>query len=209
MKTSQNYLKMIVFAVAVVVIVSAVIFTKPSFLQKYFSGEPTSKESSLPQVYKNTLMGFSIRLPEGYKTDESYSYQALGPGKEISGVKFAIPNSVAAGTNLADDSYISVEEIPRVSECSAKLFTYPEVKANTVTEDGTTYSAATSSDAGLGNRYEETVYAISGTNPCVAVRYFIHYSVFENYPAGMVKNFDKQALLDQFDKIRKTLVVNQ
>jgi hypothetical protein len=39
------------------------------------------------------------------------------------------------------------------------------------------------------------------------VRYFIHYGVFQNYPAGMVREFDQQALLASFDAIRRTLVV--
>jgi hypothetical protein len=68
---------------------------------------------------------------------------------------------------------------------------------------------ASTTGAAAGNRYEETVYAIPGTNPCVAVRYFVHYGVIENYPPGTVRQFDKQALLDQFDRIRRTLVVNQ
>jgi hypothetical protein len=41
------------------------------------------------------------------------------------------------------------------------------------------------------------------------VRYFIHYGVFENYPAGSVTRFDHTALVDRFDAIRQTLVVDQ
>ena len=69
-------------------------------------------QSTLPQAYSNKALGFSIRLPADYTIDESYKYQAFGPGKDIAGVKFTIPASVAAGTNLGSDSYISVEEIP-------------------------------------------------------------------------------------------------
>jgi hypothetical protein len=53
------------------------------------------------------------------------------------------------------------------------------------------------------------VYAIPGTKPCTAVRYFIHYSVFENYPPGTVKAFDHAALVATFDAIRRTLRINQ
>lgn len=159
--------------------------------------------------YTNTKLGFSISLPVGYAPDESYQYQELGPGKDINGAKFTIPDSVATGTNLSSDSYISVEEIPQTAACSASLFLYPNISAKTVVDNGATYSFATSSDAAAGNRYDETVYALPNTNPCVAVRYFIHYGAIENYPAGMVKQFDEEAITNDFDQIRRTLVLSK
>jgi len=171
--------------------------------------EPTGV--SLPQIYSNSKNGFSIRLPIGYTTDESYVYQELGPGKNSAGVKFTIPSSVATGTNLGEDSYISVEEVPQsvllAKECSAAFFVDPETSVRTIVDGDITYSFASSTGAGAGNRYEETVYALSGTSPCVAVRYFIHYGVIENYPAGAVREFDKQSLIAQFDSIRRTLII--
>ncbi len=174
-------------------------------------------DGSLPQVYSNSSEGFSLRLPSlattansnGYKVDASYKYQNLGPGKDIYGVKFTIPASLAKGTNLSTDSYISVEEIPKATTCTASLFTDQGTKATTVTDNGVTYSQIITGDAGAGNRYDETIYAIPGTSPCVAVRYFIHYGAFENYPAESITQFDKQALISTFDQIRRTLVINQ
>ena len=163
-------------------------------------------------VYKGT--GFSITLPNGtdastsYKVDENYTYTAFGPGKDISGVKFIIPASRAAGTNLSTDSYISVEKIPNSTTCSASLFLDQGTSA-TVSDSGVTYSMGSTNGAAAGNRYEETVYALPGTNPCIAVRYFVHYGVFENYPAGSITEFNRSALLSSFDAIRRTLVVNQ
>lgn len=164
---------------------------------------------SLPQIYSNSSEGFSLRLPGNYKVDESYTYQELGHGKAINGIKFTIPESLATGTNLSPDSYVSVEEIPQTQSCSAALFLDRGMQVAAITEGDTTYSVASSTGAGAGNRYEETVYALPGTNPCIAVRYMVHYGVFENYPPGTVKQFDRDALLKQFDSIRKTLVVVQ
>ena len=164
---------------------------------------------NMPQIFSSGAQGFSLRLPEDYVKDESYKYQALGPGKDIWGTKFTIPASVATGTNLSKDSYISIEQIPQTQDCSAGNFLSPGTATSTVIEGDVEYSYATSEDAALGNRYLEHVYALSGTNPCIAVRYFIHYGVFENYPEGSVKEFDKQALIREFDQIRATLVVNQ
>jgi hypothetical protein len=121
---------------------------------------------------------------------------------------------MATGTNLSSDSYISIEQIPytdipRGQTCSAALFVDPETPVSNMTDNDIQYSVASSTGAGAGNRYEEHVYAIPGTNPCIAVRYFIHYGVFENYPSGTVKHFDETALLKEFDTIRRSLTINQ
>lgn len=166
----------------------------------------------LPQVYESGSNGFSVRYPKGYTADPSYKYQEMGPGKDIYGVSLTIPASMAEGTNLGSDTRVSVEEIPNAKECTAGLFLdhgAMPLNVTTTTEDGTEYSTASFTGAGAGNRYEETVYALPGTNPCVAVRYWIHYGVIENYPQGAVKEFDKNALLKQFDAIRRTLTINQ
>lgn len=162
----------------------------------------------LTEIYSNGSGGFSIRTPKGYTVDSAYQYPDYIHSQKgsISGVKFAIPAAMASGTNLSNDSYISVESIPQKSECSADLFLAP-AKTLLLTDGTTNYSVATSSDAAAGNRYDELVFALLGTNPCIAVRYFIHYGVIDNYPKGSVKEFDRQALLRDFDQIRRSLVV--
>ena len=202
MKTNTR-VGIIALGLAVVVIVFLVVRTQIVKISV------PDNSASLSEAYKNVSMGFALRYPQGFTIDETYKYQELGPGKDIGGVKFTIPISLSAGTNLAPDSYMSVEEIPQVQTCGANLFLEQGVNARMIDESGTTYSVASSTGAGAGNRYEETVYAIPGTEPCVAIRYFIHYGVIENYPAGMVQQFDKQALLNQFDAIRRTLVLGR
>lgn len=172
---------------------------------------PEPAGARLPVIFSNKAAGFSLRLPEGYTADPSYLFQELGPDKEIAGIKFTIAPSVATGTNLASDSYVSVEQIffdgVPTGGCSASLFLDTSAKLQMVTEGGFTYSVGTAVGAAAGNRYEEVVYAIPGTNPCIGVRYFIHYGAFENYPAGTVKEFNKQALVAEFDAIRHTLIL--
>ncbi len=173
---------------------------------------PEQAGQNLPLFYSNGAAGFSIRFREGYAIDQSYRYQGLGPGRDIYGIKFTIPAAMATGTNLGADSYLSVEGFakagPPAPECTASRF-LGRATASTVIDDGVTYSVATSTGAGAGNRYEEIVFALAGTNPCIAVRYYIHYGVFENYPPGTVRRFDEQALLAEFDAMRRTLVVAQ
>lgn len=163
-----------------------------------------SNRGSLPNVYASTT-AFSLRYPANFTVKENYVYQALGPGKTIPGVSFIIDPSIATGTNLASDTYLSVEHRTVAGDCSALVFLDGVKQATTVTEGDTTYSFASTTGAAAGNRYEETVYALPGTNPCTAVRYLIHYGVFENYPAGSVTAFDEGALKATFDAMRRTL----
>jgi membrane-bound inhibitor of C-type lysozyme len=178
---------------------------------KTYTGCITVKTNpgGLSQVYQNSAQSFTVRYPIGFIPEASYTYTNLGPKKTIHGIKLAMPASMAAGTNLSPDSYVSIEEIPKTTTCSAELFVQKGAKAISFTENGTEYSIATSSDAGAGNRYEETIYAFPGTNPCVATRYFIHYGAYENYPPGTVAQFDREAILGIFDKIRRTLTISQ
>lgn len=162
----------------------------------------------LPQTYADGTKGFSIRYPAGYTLDTSYVYQELGPGKDISGIKVVIPPAAASGTNLSSfDTGVSVEEIPNAGACKAELFVYRDQSSQPVTEGDTTYSVASTNGAGAGNFYEEQVWAIPDTNPCIAVRYFIHSMNIGNYTPGAVREFDKTALLNQFDQIRRSLIL--
>ena len=166
-----------------------------------------SESQNLPQTYANSKYGFSIRLPDGYTIDDTYSYQ-MTPTKTFNGVKFTVPETEATGTNLGSDTHIAIEKIDGSEKCSADMFLDdPSVVAKNVTDNGTDYSFATSTGAGAGNRYEETIYAQPTMNSCVAIRYFVHYGVFENYPAGSIKEFDRQKILTEFDSIRKTLTL--
>lgn len=169
----------------------------------------------LPIAYADKEGTFSLRLPGifssttlGYAINDSFT-RVVTPKKSIDGVQFTIPVTMATGTNLSKDSYFSIEQKTDVTACDATLFLTDISGTSTVTEGGVLYSVATSSGAGAGNRYEETVYALVGTNPCIAIHYFIHYTALENYPKGTVTEFNKKAILASFDQIRKTVVINQ
>jgi membrane-bound inhibitor of C-type lysozyme len=174
--------------------------------KSYIGCAEVSKGDEFPNVYSDVGGLFTIRYPDGYTVDPMYEYQ-LGPSAVIPGVKFTIPKSLSEGTNLGSDSYLSVELLPGAPSCSANLFLDGTHETSTIKENGTTYSVASASNAGAGNRYEETVYALPGTSPCMAIRYLIHYSVFQNYEPGTVKEFDMDAVLQEFDQIRRGLEV--
>lgn len=119
------------------------------------------------------------------------------------------PEALTEGTNLSSDTRVTLETKVGVAQCSADLFIDQPTTAETVTEGAATYSVASVSDAAAGNRYEETVYALPGTDPCVAVRYLVHYSVFENYPPGTVRAFDPVALRAELDAVREVLIARE
>jgi hypothetical protein len=162
--------------------------------------------SEFPEAYTDGQNGFSLRYPGGYTVNNSYKYESLGPNREIYGVKFTIPSSYATGKNLSSfDTGVSLEIVPAVQECTASLF-LDDVEAQDTTEGGREYSYAEMSGAGAGNRYDEYVWALKGTNPCIAVRYLIHSTNIGNYPEGTVEEFDKESLIGEFDKIRESLI---
>jgi hypothetical protein len=161
-----------------------------------------------PQSYEDSGGGFSLHMPLGYIPDPTYAAE-LSPSLVISGVKFRVPAATAAGTNLSRDSFISVEHIQNVMACSADMFFDGTHETLEVMDQGVTYSVATSSDAGAGNRYEETVYTFPGTSPCIGVRYMVHSSAIQNYDPGTVREFDRVALIAEFDAIRRTLRLNR
>jgi membrane-bound inhibitor of C-type lysozyme len=166
---------------------------------------------TLSQIYATSTLGFTFRFPANYTVDQKYVYQALGPGKGIKGVKVTIPAAATTGTNLSKDTYVSVEVLPKATSCTANLFLDMQngAKVSSFTDAGVEYSVATTTGAGAGNIYDEAVFAIPGSSPCTAVRYFIHSGNIGNYPAGSVTGFNKAGLINEFDNIRRSLVLGR
>lgn len=211
----------IIGAILVIALLAAGVFAYGEYRRSNAEvPEPVENGVDLSRVYQDTARGFSITFPEGiattsvgyaenYTVDASYEYEAQGPGEEISGVKFTIPAALAEGTNLSSDSYLSVEWLPAGTGCDAEAFLGTGATSEIVSDGGVEYSTASASDAGAGNRYEETIYAVQGTDPCIAIRYFVHYTAIQNYPEGAVREFDHEALVEEFDAIRATLTLTE
>ena len=188
------------------------------FAWKAFNSNPAPAVPVVAADTRNTYATstYSVRYPGNFVLNAQYAYDQFGPKKLINGVKFSIPATMAmastsspqAGTNLSADTGVSVEQLPRAKNCTGDIYLMASVTAHNVTDNGTEYSFASSTGAAAGNRYEEHVYALATSSPCTAVRYFIHSSNISNYPAGMVSEFDRAALLGEFDKIRASLVLN-
>ncbi len=174
--------------------------------------EPRHEVATLPGVPEGWKieqgMEFWVGYPPEYTVNRGYTYQGLGPGKSIQGTSYTIPASYTEGTNLSSDTYLSVEfpsESITEGECDASRFIPSGASSRVVKEGGTLYTMVDMGDAGAGNRYEEIVYAITNSLPCVGIRYFIHSTLVENYEPGTVTAFDRDALIREFDIIRRSI----
>ena len=196
---------------ALIALVAAIILGGAGFFAwKAFSPNSAPSAPVLVVDTRNTYATstYSVRYPGNFALNAQYAYDQFGPKKLINGVKFTVPATVATGTNLSADTGVSVEQLPRAKNCTGDIYLLDNVTAHDIIENGTEYSFASSTGAAAGNLYDEQVYALATSSPCTAVRYFIHSSNISNYPAGMVSEFDRAALLGEFDKIRASLVLN-
>jgi len=155
---------------------------------------------------------FSIDIPNGYTINEN-PQNPHGLPNNVSEIRFTIPPSMATGTNMSNDTSVSiVRSSPSPTKgCIATLFTGNTnvmggtLTPETVIDNGVKYSYAKTGDAAAGNRYETTGFALPDTNPCIGIFYFVHYTVINNYPEGTVTEFDRPSLYQAFDSIRHTL----
>lgn len=167
----------------------------------------TTEEQQGPLWQQYATTTYQLQYPQGYTLNTEYVYDQFGQAKLIHGISLTIPPQMATGTNLGSDTRLSLEQLPRAKNCTGDIYINADVKATKMSENGSEYSLASTTGAGAGNRYEEVVYALVGSSPCTAVRYFIHYSAIENYPAGAVREFDRVQLMAEFDQIRRSLSV--
>lgn len=203
--------KYIAGAVVIVLIAMGGYYAWQEFGASLTSPPPPTPLPEEPSMSMYATSSFRVTYPSTYTVDDTYTYNAF-QGKPIAGVKFVVPSSMATGTNLASDSGVSVEWLPRAQKCTGDIYLLENVKPQDMTMGSTTYSVATSSGAGAGNFYEEMVYAISGSKPCTAVRYLLHSGNIGNYPQegeGAVREFDRPALIRAFDGIRDSLILGQ
>ena len=196
---------------ALIALVAAIILGGAGFFAwKAFSPNSAPSAPVLVVDTRNTYATstYSVRYPGNFALNAQYAYDQFGPKKLINGVKFTVPATVATGTNLSADTGVSVEQLPRAKNCTGDIYLLDNVTAHDIIENGTEYSFASSTGAAAGNLYDEQVYALATSSPCTAVRYYIHSSAIENFPTGTVSEFDRSALLTEFDKIRASLVLN-
>lgn len=207
----MNSRYVIIAVVGILLIAGGGFFLWNTFGNKVETPPPQTPVEQVPQdsTYASSTIGISFSYPKTFTLDDKYVNSSFGPKKLIQGVKVTIPAQMATGTNLSSDSGVSFEWLPNARNCTGDIYLQANVKAQKITDNGVEYSVASSSGAAAGNLYEEIIYARVGSTPCTAVRYYIHSSNIGNYPAGAVREFDRAALLQAFDKIRQSLIISR
>ena len=197
-----------IIAIIVVVIVAAGAWylLKPGGTPSASQQQATTTATA-PSTSTYATSTYSIVYPSDYAVDDAFMNTEVNAKKPIMGVKFTIPGSMATGTNLSADTFVSVEQLPHARNCTGDIFLAANVKPSSLVDAGVSYSVATSSQGAAGNLYDETVWAISGSQPCTAVRYSVHSTDIGNYPAGTVQQFDRTSLTSAFDAIRRSLTL--
>lgn len=171
------------------------------------TSKPDAILGSTSTRYSNTMFGFEVLIPVGFTVDEAYLNQDMGPGKEIPGVAFRIPESMTTGTNLSPDSHVAVERLVQ-TECDQDLFIDTPLSSSEIVVGDIHYTKVTGSGAGAGNRYEESIYMTQKEDMCYALRYFIHSTNIENYDKGSVKEYDHTAVMTAFEGILNSLSIH-
>lgn len=182
------------------------------FAWKALSGSSEPQEPSvqvetpvIPEkmTYASSTMRIAVQYPPEFNVQEQYAYTRVSPTKPISGVKFLVPASFTEGNNLAPDSGISIEQLPRANTCTGDIYLKANVRAQQATEGAVSYSLATSSETVGSDTFEEMVFAVPSSSPCVAVRYFLH-----SVAAGTsTTSYDRATVVSAFDEIRRSLVI--
>jgi hypothetical protein len=170
--------------------------------------KPAAQPPNGWRAYGDARLGFSIDYPEGWSVDRDHVYAMPVHDNRLTGVAFTVPLGLSTHTNLSSNSYLAVESVEGVDDCNASDFLDQPTAEHSETRGSQTWSVATMGDAGAGNFYDETVYALEGSKPCLAIRYFIHSMNISNYPDGTVRQFDHAQLVDIFDKIRGTFALS-
>ena len=187
------------------------IYIYPSNVDTIASSTPPISSSTTPIKvdtvrYSDPLHGVTLTYPKSMTPDPAYVATAADTHTSISGFRLYVSTTAATGTNLSADSFVSIE-YPTTATCTPSFFLdYTNNPTATIAINGMTYLAASSSDAGAGNRYDQIIY-IPQAKSCIAVRYFIHYTAIENYTPGTIREFDRASLLKTFDAIRDSLTI--
>ncbi len=92
-------------------------------------------------TYADYNLGLSVRYPSDVPVDKQYYYDWMGENKKIQGVAFAIPESKLKGTNLLSGTQASVEIIPNIPSCNARLFLSDPNEIRSFIENDVLYSS--------------------------------------------------------------------
>lgn len=116
-------------------------------------------------------------------------------------------------TNLSEAYFLfgSTSDDSIVTGCTQPVsFGGPEQNPEEVNINGIKFIHTNGGGVAAGNIYEQNYYRGVHNNICYEITFFVHYGNIGNYPPDSgVKEFDHAALMQKFEDILSTLVINQ
>lgn len=115
-----------------------------------------------------------------------------------------------AGTNLSEAYFLfgSSTDSGVIATCTEPLsLGGPETISGETSINGVSFTKSQGVGVGAGNIYEQTYYRTVYHGTCYEITYFIHSTNIGNYEPGTIKEFDHGALIQKFDQILSTLVL--
>ncbi|MDD5068680.1 MAG: hypothetical protein PHS53_02465 [Candidatus Pacebacteria bacterium] len=154
---------------------------------------PLPTKPALLTEYRSDESGYIVEYPQDFRVDESGKSPVTGDF--IQGIIFHFPTSLTSGTNLSQDSYISIETKGEVA-CTPEDFLgdpllkqLPDINSGSIAWKGGMVG-----DAGAGNMYVQNAYATLHNTVCYGVRLFLHSTNVDNYPSGTIRAFDRSLI---------------
>ena len=109
-----------------------------------------------------------------------------------------------ANTNLIEAYLLfgSSTDPQVIATCTEPVtFDAAEAAVGDVMINGVSFTKTESSGVGAGNVYEQTHYRAAQNGTCFEFTYFVHYGNIGNYDPATVTEFDRDALLRNFDEV--------
>ena len=176
------------------------------FLTCYLGSSATAATAAV-QHFSSANGAYIATVPKNWTIQTDYTFNALGPGRPLSGVLFSIPQSEAAGTNLSSlGTGVAVVTPPPLQSCNARDYLATARDSIELSEAGTLWTMAHATDVGAGTKSTTQIFARRLDGHCLLVLYLVHTTALSAYPKGSVRPYDHVALMRTFDRLRRSLI---
>ncbi|MDD5739112.1 MAG: hypothetical protein PHY72_04320 [Candidatus Pacebacteria bacterium] len=167
-------------------------------------------------AYDNAQYGFTLKYPADIALIKlgdgslSYDWESF---TDFQGVKIAqvfIPQSFEPNTNFSG-AWVNIGQSSNPQAVANCLNPYPNPSAfseqaatTSQTINNIVFSVSLGVDAGNNNTYKFTGYRTIRNNQCFAVNLVVHYSNFQNYPQGVIQEFNYNKAYSLLNEILQT-----
>lgn len=152
--------------------------------------------------YQDSQDGFSIAFPPDYLLTQNTEV----PASDISlGVPIAtinLPDNYFEGTNLGEASLtirIGTSSVDLASCVASSQYFFRQQQIN-----GENFAQYNFVGAAAGNIYDSVLYRNAHENKCYEIEILMHSGNIANYTPGTVKEFNRDEILDDLERVANT-----